>query len=617
MMKFLRRGALFAFVIVLCAALRNTSADESPPGTPQPWTDPAAGGTGDRFHFAIVSDRTGGHRQGVFADAIRKVNLLDPDFVISVGDLVEGNTDDEAEIDRMWDEFETIVAPLTMPFYYVPGNHGLTNDVMERIWTQRFGRSYYHFTYRNVLFMCLNTEEMGGMGLSLEQVGYFREALAQHAGARWTFVFMHRPLWMPQEDPGWLEVEKLLQDRPYTVFAGHLHQYLKSRRFNRRYFVLATTGAASSLAGPAHGLFDHIMWVSVGDDRPRISNLMLDGIWDDKVRTEQTAELVDALFDGSALGPDALFCEQPIFERGTLQIRLTNLSDGPLEINAEFAGHSRLTPRPARFERTIPARSSMPVEIALRADKSGSVDDISPLMMNWSASYQLPGRQPLDVEGTHRLAIDAIFECPHRIQPVTVDGRLDEWNEFPYACTDPADIAFNSRNWKGPADSSFRFATAYDDEFVYIAIQAVDEQIVFEPRNGPWFQDGLEVRFDARMDRPDDAAGQRDPDTFLLIGLCPGETAEDMVISHRPIVAKAGVKAVCLRTDAGFEAEIAIPTRYLDSKQNGAWKTFRLNIAQDDYDGDVGDSSKASQIWWRPDWRSRQNYRRSGTFRRK
>ena len=344
-MKYLRCGALIALVVVSCTATRSVSADDPRPDDPQPWTDPDATGNDSRFHFAIVSDRTGGHRHGVFADAIRKLNLLAPDFVVSVGDLVEGNTDDEAEIDRMWDEFEAIVAPLSMPFYYVAGNHGLTNDVMERIWTQRFGRAYYHFTYRNALFMCLNTEEMGGTGLSPEQVGYFRETLARHAGVRWTFVFMHRPLWMPQADLGWLEIEKLLQGRPYTVFAGHLHQYMKSRRFNRRYFVLATTGAASSLDGPAHGLFDHIMWVSMGDDSPQISNLMLDGIWDENVRTERTAELVDALYDGSALGPDAMFCEEPAFEHGTLQIRLTNLSDGPLEISAEFAKHSRLTPQ--------------------------------------------------------------------------------------------------------------------------------------------------------------------------------------------------------------------------------------------------------------------------------
>ncbi|MCS7045656.1 MAG: hypothetical protein NZO58_04805, partial [Gemmataceae bacterium] len=36
------------------------------------------------FQFAFVSDRTGGHRANVFAQAVHKLNLLQPAFVVSV-----------------------------------------------------------------------------------------------------------------------------------------------------------------------------------------------------------------------------------------------------------------------------------------------------------------------------------------------------------------------------------------------------------------------------------------------------------------------------------------------------------------------------------------------------
>lgn len=42
------------------------------------------------FTFAIVSDRTGWHRPGVFESAMARLNWLSPDFVMSVGDLIEG-----------------------------------------------------------------------------------------------------------------------------------------------------------------------------------------------------------------------------------------------------------------------------------------------------------------------------------------------------------------------------------------------------------------------------------------------------------------------------------------------------------------------------------------------
>jgi len=48
----------------------------------------------NNFQFAIVTDRTGGHRPGVFMEGIHKLNLLQPEFVMSVGDLIEGYTED-------------------------------------------------------------------------------------------------------------------------------------------------------------------------------------------------------------------------------------------------------------------------------------------------------------------------------------------------------------------------------------------------------------------------------------------------------------------------------------------------------------------------------------------
>ena len=55
-----------------------------------PWNHLELNNDPDHFQFAIVSDRAGGHRPGVFMDAVNKLNLLQPEFVMSVGDLIEG-----------------------------------------------------------------------------------------------------------------------------------------------------------------------------------------------------------------------------------------------------------------------------------------------------------------------------------------------------------------------------------------------------------------------------------------------------------------------------------------------------------------------------------------------
>ena len=63
----------------------------------------------------------------------------------------------------------------------------------------------------------------------------------------------------------------------YTVFAAHTHKYFYNERYGRDYITTAMTGAMNL---PRHGAIDHIVWVTMTDDGPKISNLLLNGILD-------------------------------------------------------------------------------------------------------------------------------------------------------------------------------------------------------------------------------------------------------------------------------------------------------------------------------------------------
>ena len=118
-MRFLRNFVIVALVIVLvgCAKVDpNLKVQVSEQANP--WTHLNLYNNPDNFQFAIVSDRTGGHRPGVFAAAVEKLNLLKPEFVISVGDLIEGYTQDEGELNSQWDEFDGLVNKLQMNFFF-------------------------------------------------------------------------------------------------------------------------------------------------------------------------------------------------------------------------------------------------------------------------------------------------------------------------------------------------------------------------------------------------------------------------------------------------------------------------------------------------------------------
>ncbi len=248
----------------------------------------------ERFQFAIVSDRTGGHREKVFSTAVEKLNLMQPEFVVSVGDLIEGSTDAK-KVDGEWKEFVSYASRLTMPFFYVAGNHDLGNAVTTKLWGERFGRSYYHFTYKNTLFLILNTDDppTTGSRISDTQVEWAKKVLADNAKVDWTLVFVHRPLWRINEGKtnGFGQVEQALQGRNFTVFAGHVHRYEKFVRKGMNYYQLATTGGSSTLRGVEQGEFDQIVWVTQRKkDGPVLANVLLDSIYTEDLKPIESDE---------------------------------------------------------------------------------------------------------------------------------------------------------------------------------------------------------------------------------------------------------------------------------------------------------------------------------------
>jgi hypothetical protein len=288
-------GAVVLTVVGLTGGQRVSEPAPRGPGdtiqadieTRNPWTSLEIDDTPDDFHFAVVSDRTGAERKGIFPKAMAQLNLLQPKFVVSVGDLIQGCTESPKELASQWGELEREVRKLHMPFFFVAGNHDLSNAVQEQLWRKRFGRRYYSVRYRGVLFLMLNSDDppRSGGSMGKEQIAWAGKILSGSQGVGWTFVFLHRPLWDYEntDKNGWAELEQLLEGRRYTVFVGHEHRYQRFVRRGMNYYQLATTGGSSDLRGPKHGEFDHFVWVSMKKGAPVVANVLLDGILPDNL----------------------------------------------------------------------------------------------------------------------------------------------------------------------------------------------------------------------------------------------------------------------------------------------------------------------------------------------
>lgn len=282
---------------------------------PTPWTERDFPYDPDTVRFAVFSDLTGGERAGVFDIAVEQLNMLRPELIVNVGDLIEGGTDPR-ELGRQWDSFDARARRAGAPVFYTGGNHDLLGEEMRKVWQDRVGPRFYFFRYRDVLFLVFDTEDYPAERLreiekmrweaieiaerrgwdafrqtpyarmpedktgyiSQLQADYMVRALADNADVRWTFLLMHKAPWKNGDMRSWNMVERFLADRPYTVFHGHSHAYQLEERNGRDYIRLATTGGTFL---PENGLaVDQVVWVTVDRNGAHIANLQMSGILD-------------------------------------------------------------------------------------------------------------------------------------------------------------------------------------------------------------------------------------------------------------------------------------------------------------------------------------------------
>ena len=85
----------------------------------------------EKFTFAILGDKTTGGvlNWPIFDRAVEEINLLQPDFVVMIGDMIQGTVRDTSILNRMWKEFNAHAEKLDVPLYVLPGNHDISNEV--------------------------------------------------------------------------------------------------------------------------------------------------------------------------------------------------------------------------------------------------------------------------------------------------------------------------------------------------------------------------------------------------------------------------------------------------------------------------------------------------------
>ena len=239
--------------------------------------------------FAILGDRTGGHQDHVYDSVVAEVERMRPDFVMTVGDQIEGYTSDTAQMRTEWDEYLGIVEPLTMPIHYTPGNHDITYDDMEPVYQVRIGKPYYSFDHRGIHFVVMdNSRTESAKEISAEQMSWLVDDLAAHQDACYTMVFFHKPFWYRTLGEGETDamIEAFKTGGVDAVFSGHFHTYFSTESDGIMYTAIGSSGAGTEES--PEGLLYHFGWVTVDGEGIHVAPIKKDAVlaWDVQTLTE-------------------------------------------------------------------------------------------------------------------------------------------------------------------------------------------------------------------------------------------------------------------------------------------------------------------------------------------
>jgi Icc protein len=279
----------YCLISVLLLASLSNSCKKTPAGHPD-------------FSFAFLTDI---HVQPElnategFEKAIARVNELNPDFVITGGDLImDALAQSYGRADSLYDLYTETIKDFSMPVYNTIGNHEVFGyypesgvdsshpEYGDKMYENRLGKRYYAFDQHGWRFYILDSvdewEEGGYYGyVDREQLSWLKEDLRELDPGTPIVISLHIPLLTVQTQlhegatapssrgsviTNSREVLELFNGHNLKlVLQGHLHAY-EDIYVNGIHFITGGAVCAKWWSGPRHGMEEGFLMVHVSGD---------------------------------------------------------------------------------------------------------------------------------------------------------------------------------------------------------------------------------------------------------------------------------------------------------------------------------------------------------------